>query len=208
MELLKTESLNPLYPKGKPLTILESIPFSYRFLQGLVDKSSADPDIRYIKVIDALIDPQKYIPGYYNMIELNVCKPGLNKKPAFLSSNIRQWVYCYFERIGQMIVLENNLENNNSNNSPACPCVEGKFMHSDVTDIIELLGTRGQLSLTAGCDLIFKLNTKLSQKIKVGHVDSPSGQITLTDENGKSIDVSALTNRIFFSREKITNQAL
>ena len=51
VELLKTRFINPNFPQGKALTLLESIRFSYRFLQTLVDTSSTDPKIRFAKLI-------------------------------------------------------------------------------------------------------------------------------------------------------------
>ena len=45
VELLKTQFINPNFPQGKALAILESIRFSYRFLQTLVDTTSKDPKI-------------------------------------------------------------------------------------------------------------------------------------------------------------------
>jgi|GEM_PF-475368 len=189
VELLKTESLNPLYPKGKALVILESIPFSYRFLQSLVDTGIPDPEIRFQKLIDALVNPQKYITGYDYRDDFDPCKPRRRTKPAFLTANIKQWAFCYFERIGQMIVLENVME--------SCACVEGQFMQFNGSDIIQVGNMEGQLFLNAGCDLILKRNGKLVVDGKVGHVDSISGHITLTDQDGAPIDGSVLNGLVF-----------
>ncbi|MEO7983470.1 MAG: hypothetical protein ABI688_05240, partial [Bacteroidota bacterium] len=184
VELLKTEALNPLYPKGKPLVILQSIPFSYRFLQGLVNTGSPDPGIRFKKLIDALENPQNYIPGYDEMSDFNPCKPGHKTRPAFRSANIRQWVFCYFERIGRMIVLENN--------TPGCECVEGQFLRTDGTDFIQVGDTEGQLFLSKDCDLVLKRG---NFQAKVGHVDSMTGYISLTDKNGKPLNIAVLNKQ-------------
>ena len=184
VELLKTEALNPMYPKGKALLILESIPFSYRFLQGLEDKTSLDPPIRFKKLIDALEYPQNYIPGYDEMNEFNPCKPQDRTRPAFRSANIKQWVFCYFERIGKMIILENN--------APDCDCVEGQFFRRDGSDYIQIVDTEGQLFLTKDCDLVLK---RRDFQAKVGHIDSMSGFVSLKDKNGDPVKVSVLTNQ-------------
>ena len=54
VELLKTRFINPSFPQGQALTILESIRFSYRFLQTLVDTGSTNPLVRFAKLIDFL----------------------------------------------------------------------------------------------------------------------------------------------------------
>jgi len=184
VELLKTEALNPMYPKGKAMLILESIPFSYRFLQGLEDKTSLDPPIRFKKLIDALENPQNYILGYDEMNDFNPCKPQDRTRPAFKSANIKQWVFCYFERIGKMIVLENN--------APDCDCVEGQFFRRDGSDYIEIVDTEGQLFLTKDCDLVLK---RRDFQATVGHIDSMSGFVSLKDKNGDPVKVSVLTNQ-------------
>ena len=47
VEILKTRFINPAYPKGEALTLMESIRFSYRFLQSLLvdspDRRSGSP---------------------------------------------------------------------------------------------------------------------------------------------------------------------
>jgi len=87
VELLKTRFINPDFPQGKALTILESLRFSYRFLQTLVNSSSNDPNVRYSKLVEFL---QKEQTG----------------EGEEGSIDWRQWVYTYFERLGKLFVLE------------------------------------------------------------------------------------------------------
>ena len=54
VELLKTRFINPSFPQGEALAILESIRFSYRFLQTLVDTGSTNPLVRFAKLIEFL----------------------------------------------------------------------------------------------------------------------------------------------------------
>lgn len=105
VELLKTQCINPNQPQGKALTIMESIQFSYRFLQTLIVAGSTDPKVRYAKLIDFLEQWQPIIPLLDTMLNPDSCdqqKQDWCIKPECL----RAWVYCYFERIGKLIVLE------------------------------------------------------------------------------------------------------
>ncbi len=107
VELLKTRFINPNFPQGKALTLLESIRFSYRFLQTLVNTSSTDPRIRFGKLIAFLEKTQSFLPLLDAMLHPDPCQ---QQKPggSIESKDLQNWVYCYFERIGKLIVLESN----------------------------------------------------------------------------------------------------
>ena len=105
VELLKTQFINPNYPKGLSLKIMESLRLSYRYMQTLVDTSSNDPKVRYGKLLPFLEKWQAIIPLYEEMIYSNICKPAeidlcVEKK------NFKKWVYCCFEKLGKLIILE------------------------------------------------------------------------------------------------------
>lgn len=101
VELLKTEWINPQFPKGKALKILESISFSYRFMQRLVDKTKPDP---YAKLVQWL-ETAPQIIAFWESFREEPC--GSKKKTCPIGkADIRQWVECYFERLGKLIVLE------------------------------------------------------------------------------------------------------
>ena len=51
--MLKTRFINPAYPQGEALAILESLRYSYRYLQSLLIPS-ADPEARYAKLLEVL----------------------------------------------------------------------------------------------------------------------------------------------------------
>ncbi len=105
VELLKTQFINPNYPQGKALTILESIRFSYRFLQTLVDTSSTNPKVKFAKLIQFLETFQPFVPLLYAMLHPDPCQQQkLNW--CLKTKDFRRWVYCYFEKIGKLIVLE------------------------------------------------------------------------------------------------------
>ncbi|GAX46345.1 hypothetical protein NIES4075_73660 [Tolypothrix sp. NIES-4075] len=105
VELLKTQFINPNYPQGKALTILESIRFSYRFLQTLVDTKSNDPKVKFAKVIEFLETAQPLVPLLHAMLHPDPCQQQkLNW--CLETKDLQRWVYCYFEKIGKLIVLE------------------------------------------------------------------------------------------------------
>ena len=103
-ELLKTRFINPAFPQGRALVILESIRFSYRFLQTLVDTSSADPRVRFAKLIEFLNKPQTLVPYIDALLHPDPCHQ--NSEHCVPHIDFHNWVYCYFERIGKLIVLE------------------------------------------------------------------------------------------------------
>jgi len=104
VELLKTRFINPNFPQGQALTILESIRFSYRYLQSLVDTTSADPYAKLISFLEgqtasspqlnALLHPEA---DPCHQQQSGTCTPTVD---------LRAWVKCYFERAGKLIVIE------------------------------------------------------------------------------------------------------
>ena len=105
VDLLKTRFINPDYPQGSDLTILENIRYTYRFLQTLVDTSSSDPDIRYGRLITYLETNQATVlkPKNPRLPDL-----GGQVKAGALAAHIilRNWVINWFEKVGKLIVLE------------------------------------------------------------------------------------------------------
>jgi hypothetical protein len=99
VNLLKTQFINPLFPQGQALTILESIRFSYRFLQTLVDSTSANPGVRFARLINYLLKAWRLAA------RPDPCYPE-ESTPWPDTKALQQWVYCYFESIGTLIVLE------------------------------------------------------------------------------------------------------
>ncbi len=134
VELLKTQFINPNFPQGKALTILESIRFSYRFLQTLVDTTSTDPKVRFAKLVDFLEKAQPLVPLLDALLHPDPCQ---QQKPDWClgTKDLRNWVYCYFERIGQLIVLE-------AGEGPRLP-IEGELFTERFTDgfLPEFVGT-------------------------------------------------------------------
>ncbi len=122
VELLKTQFINPNLPQGKALTILESIRFSYRFLQTLVDSSSNDQKVRFAKLIEFLNTAQPLVPLVDVMLHPDPCNQ-LNWHDFLKKTDFSNWIYCYFERIGKIIVLE-------SGEGPKLP-IEGQLFYGN-----------------------------------------------------------------------------
>jgi hypothetical protein len=128
VELLKTQFINPDFPQGKALTILESIRFSYRFLQTLVDKTSTDPKVRFAKLVEFLEKAQPLVPILDAYLNPDSCQ---QQKPDWClnTKDLRNWVYCYFERIGKLIVLE-------AGEGPQLP-IEGRLYEESSINLID-----------------------------------------------------------------------
>jgi len=105
VELLKTRFINPAFPQGRALTILESIRFSYRFLQTLVDTGSNDRVKRFAKLIEFLNGAQALVPKIDALLHPDPCHQQCSED-CLAPTDFHNWVYCYFERIGKLIVLE------------------------------------------------------------------------------------------------------
>jgi hypothetical protein len=105
VELLKTQFINPNYPRGKALTIFENLRFSYRFMQSLVDDKCKDPKDRFSKLIEYLEKNQSFVPYIDELLHPDPCK---SKKmdPCVEIIDLKKWVYCCFEKVGKIIVLE------------------------------------------------------------------------------------------------------
>ena len=142
VELLKTQFINPNFPQGKALTILESIRFSYRFLQTLVDTTSTDPKVRFAKLVDFLEKAQPLVPLLDAMLHPDPCQQQKNDW-CMDTKDLRNWVYCYFERIGKLIVLE-------AGEGPQLS-IEGKlFTNSEQPQFVGILRKDGTIVDTKG----------------------------------------------------------
>jgi len=105
VDLLKTRFINPAYPQGEALTLMESLRFSYRFLQTVVDTSSSDPKVRFAKLIAFLDAAQPLVPMIDALLHPDPCHQQI-PECCTQQCDFSNWVYCYFERIGKLIVLE------------------------------------------------------------------------------------------------------
>lgn len=123
VDLLKTETINPCLPKGRAKAIMESLHFSYRFLQNYAKAYGID------KMAEDLVKGEKLaelVPLLKEKIDLLTDKKTLScPKPCddeveICDKDIICWVKCYFEKIGKMIVIESGRG-----------CVDGKILIND-----------------------------------------------------------------------------
>jgi len=105
--LLQTQSINPLYPQGRALTVMESLRMSYRAMQALVVTSSNDPKVRFGNLIKTLQTSQERWAKLDAMLHPDPCHQHVPTREGLISSReLQQWVECWFERVGQLIVIE------------------------------------------------------------------------------------------------------
>lgn len=158
VELLKTQCLNPNVPKGQALSIMDRIQASYRFLQWLVNQEQA-PEKKYELVIMFIRDittPQEV--AYFNQLfgiddPCNLEKVGVPLKEG----DVEQWVYDYFERVGQIIVLDNGAK-----------CIDGKLSRNSDNRFVDI-GIKIEK-----CQIINE-----ATGVVVGSIDKITGLITL-----------------------------
>ena len=109
VDLLLTATINPCMPKGKSKAIMESLRFSYRFLQNYAAVNGID------KMADMLVKGQKLaelLPMVKEGLELMTGKATLScPKPDedaidITDKDIVSWVKCHFEKVGKLIVIE------------------------------------------------------------------------------------------------------
>lgn len=132
VEMLRTQFINPNMPRGKALAILESIRFSYRFLQSLIDPNGKTQKDRYAKVIECLDFWQPLVPCAEALLHPDPCgKKIIDWCPK--PQDFRNWVCCYFEQLGKLIVLE-------SGEGPQL-AFEGRFLVVDANWKIHKDGT-------------------------------------------------------------------
>lgn len=149
IELLKTRYINPNSLSGRALAYLNTIPYSYRYLQTLVDGSQPDFKNKYRRVVEVLQEAWIHY-----------------RDNRFDEQFIACWVYKYFAKIGKVIVLEN---------ASTCACIEGTF-ELFVINKGDDAGSVVHLSINANCEIHLD---KSKPKKLVGHLDTSSGTIVL-----------------------------
>ncbi|SFK87173.1 hypothetical protein SAMN05216302_101845 [Nitrosomonas aestuarii] len=161
VELLKTRYINPNYLSGHALVFMNSLPFSYRYLQNLVDESQTDIKLKYKKVVE--------------LLETNLAAYTFR----FHKTYVACWVYKYFAHIGKLIILENALSS-----AATCKCIEGTIsLYGGYSG--EYLGTvfsfnfQKQLTISEDCLIYLKGS---NPKILIGNLDRSTGKLILNLE--------------------------
>jgi len=181
VELLTTETLNPYMPKGKSKAIMESLRFSYRFLQNYAKAFGID------KMAEDLVNMEKFAdlaPLIKEQIELLSGKKTLRcpktgrDQVEITDKDIILWVKCHFEKVGKMIVIESG-----------SACVNGEIKLKEH----ELTAGRNRITVE-NCKIFFE-NAK-GFSVEIGSIDKKTGKITFTDEKD-SLLASTLKNAEF-----------
>lgn len=156
VELLKTRFINPNLPQGKAMAILEEIRFSYRFLQKKVNTKSHDRKARYAELIDFLNTSQQSVLQ-------DPCHPQV-QKDCLQKTDFSSWIYCYFEKIGELIVLESSQEETEPVTTTAL--VEGQPGAEETADTVDrqpkMNAIRELRAFADTCDL---------SKVRLKHLD-------------------------------------
>ncbi|BBB92591.1 MAG TPA: neuraminidase-like domain-containing protein [Methylomusa anaerophila] len=165
VDLLKTGYINPYLPRGKSKTIMESLHFSYRFLQNYAKAYGMD------KMAEDLVKGEKLaelVPLLKEQIDLLTDKKALScPKPnrdeiQISDKDIIHWVKCHFKKVGKMIVIESGRG-----------CVNGKIVRTNqeminrVTIVVE------------DCKIFFVNNDHA--KTEIGSIDKKTGEVLLKD---------------------------
>lgn len=172
VELLTTQFINPNYPQGKALTILESIRFSYRFLQTLVDTSNPDCHAKFAKLIAFLEGMQKLLPDLEALLHPDPCK---QREPDVCTEieDPRNWVYCYFERIGKLIVLE-------SGEGPRLPLAGNLYVEGNPPQCVGRLLSDGAITSPDGTTIIGQVGA--TTRTVDGVVETIASPVRLTTD--------------------------
>jgi hypothetical protein len=104
VDLVLTRYINPNYPTGIDLQILESIRFSYKYLKGRLDKSKDPKDQKWTKMAKFLLSWHDWA------FKHNVKKKDL-PAPSQLQLSAKElacWLKNWFGLVGKIIVLESN----------------------------------------------------------------------------------------------------
>ncbi len=183
VDLLLTETLNPCMPKGRAKTIMESLHFSYRFLQNYAKIHGID------KMAEDLVKGEKLaelVPLLKEQIELLTNKKALScptpceDEAEICDKDIICWVKCYFEKIGKMIVIENGRG-----------CVGGKIFNI-ASPQTHLAKSTNPVAIVKDCKIYYGLR----KPVEIGSIDKKTGKLTLKDTE-EPTDPNVLKNLIF-----------
>lgn len=166
VDMLKTEYINPCMPKGKSKTIMESLHFSYRFLQNYAKANGIDKMAEYLIKGEKLAE---LMPLFKEQIELLTNKKALDcpkskvDEKEISDKDIIHWVKCQFEKVGKMIVIESGID-----------CVNGKIL---IKNLMMSAIKKGIWSVEE-CQIFVESN---GEKRGIGSIDRKSGKVSLED---------------------------
>lgn len=200
VDLLKTQCLNPSLPQGKALDIMDSVRFSYRYLQQLVDQDAKSTKGKYLKLLDFLKVSKAELPKLDALLHPDPCHAnGRTADDCVATKDLEQWVYRDFERIGKMIVLEGGA---------ACQCLEGQFfMNYGDGDPTPYIGASFPDGMEMDDNYVFLHNCKVVIRSEnrfdapvireIGRYQPENGRINLFMPDGSALEEHYYNNLSF-----------
>ncbi|MGY6274243.1 Tc toxin subunit A-related protein [Methylomonas sp. MgM2] len=197
VDLLKTDTINPCMPKGRAKTIMESLRFSYRFLQNYAKIHGIDKMAEDLVKMEKLAD---LVPLIKEQIEFLTDKKALScpktcdDTPEICDKDIICWVKCYFEKIGKMIVIESGRG-----------CVDGKI-YKNVSRSEQTAFFKGLVEIlrVADCKIYVRDNAKsvsAGEWKEFASIDRNTGKITF-NETPTANQIESAKNNWFFVGDK------
>src|SRR5690606_28148960 len=151
--------VNPRLPRGKSRRIMESLHFSYRFLQNYAAAHGLDrmaeqllKGERLAKLIPEL---KEKLAALTNKEELR-CPPPDRREPEITERDIVHWVKCQFAKVGKMIVIESGRG-----------CVDG-----------EVVRDGKPVATIEDCKILLDYRER---KLEIGQIDRASGKVTFRE---------------------------
>lgn len=184
VNLLKTQTLNPCMPKGRAKTIMESLHFSYRFLQTYAKVYGLDKmaeDLVKVESLAALVPMLKEQIDLLTNRKALSCPAPCDDDMEICEKDILCWVKCYFEKVGKMIVIENGRG-----------CVDGEIFDARTYAEIETRNYKSRLVIKK-CKIYRNSGNESSSLI--GSIDKHTGKITLI--NQQPVDTNPFKNQLF-----------
>jgi hypothetical protein len=194
IEIIQTQFVNPAYPSGQTKTILDSLQYSYRFLQTLVNYGASSSTKRYSQLADFLVASKKLV-NIEAILEKFLpkstsSKSNLNQNPKVKSRDIKNWVYSNFKKLGSIIVLD-------SGQSPRLEISGKVFATVNSTSTTPknavLLPAVGDVSLTED-----GLVDKAGNNYKSGIIGTLSEDGSIKDSSGNAFAHVIITGKVLY----------
>ncbi|NOU20142.1 MAG: hypothetical protein HOO91_21510 [Bacteroidales bacterium] len=176
-DLIKTEFINPLLPKGKSKIIMESLRFSYRFLQNYAKMVGG------IKMAEDLVKLEKFadlFSSFKENVEIMIGKktlrcPNQSKEHLEISEkDLVLWAKCNFKKVGEMIVIETGTDYST-----------GTIFYSHIITTNNL-GEKQKKEIGCIEDYQIFYYADNNDSVKIGDINRITGEIIL-DKNQQSI---------------------
>jgi Tc toxin complex TcA C-terminal TcB-binding domain/Neuraminidase-like domain len=160
--LLQTQYLNFCMPQGKALTIMESLPFSYRYLMTLTPKEQ----------LEAILHPEKWAATKgldFKKPAPDPCQPPQRLQPLDPKA-IEHWLACSFKQVGKIIVLDEG-----------CHCINGTLViHTPTTNLTASMVAPGAIQFEIRDCVLYR--EQREQSVRIASIDCKTGIITFEGE--------------------------